>query len=349
MKKKYTVFLLILTLSVYAQEGKVKETSEKGVYFEQNGEMILVYRGSKEGKANSGYTFTYGKDGTLEVKGKASAPTFKSPNDVVIVQDAAGNRYWKLIDGTIVKTELAGEVSKSAAAKEVSVIRKEENNAVVNEVPVETVIKEVPIEVVEEKVIETPETVNALPEKEIEIEIEEADIAEEKPEEETLIPEAQFINEQDSDDVSETEQAESIAIPTPSATEEVETVPSASSIVIDENESKNVEEISTPTPQIEEAETVEIESIPSQKANSEVSVPSEEKIILEEDAPEEDKTIISTIGDDGIEEIQVIDGEVGDVSNMFEKNYEDMSRKEKKLYKKNEKKLMKQLEKELKN
>lgn len=347
MKKKYTVFLLILTLSVYAQEGKVKETSEKGVYFEQNGEMILVYRGSKEGKANSGYTFTYGKDGTLEVKGKASAPTFKSPNDVVIVQDAAGNRYWKLIDGTIVKTELAGEVSKSAAAKEVSVIRKEENNAVVNEVPVETVIKEVPIEVVEEKIIETPETVNALPEKEIEIE--EADIAEEKPEEETLIPEAQFINEQDSDDVSETEQAESIAIPTPSATEEVETVPSASSIVIDENESKNVEKISTPTPQIEEAETVEIESIPSQEANSEVSVPSEEKIILEEDAPEEDKTIISTIGDDGIEEIQVIDGEVGDVSNMFEKNYEDMSRKEKKLYKKNEKKLMKQLEKELKN
>ena len=341
MKKKYTVFLLILTLSVYAQEGKVKETSEKGVYFEQNGEMILVYRGSKEGKANSGYTFTYGKDGTLEVKGKASAPTFKSPNDVVIVQDAAGNRYWKLIDGTIVKTELAGEVSKSAAAKEVSVIRKEENNAVVNEVPVETVIKEVPIEVVEEKVIETPETVIALPEKEIEIEIEEADIAEE----ETLIPEAQFINEQDSDDVSETEQAESIAIPTPSATEEVETVPSSSSIVIDENETKNIEEISTPTPQIEEAETVEIESIP----NSEVSVPSEEKIILEEDAPEEDKTIISTIGDDGIEEIQVIDGEVGDVSNMFEKNYEDMSRKEKKLYKKNEKKLMKQLEKELKN
>ena len=63
---------------------------------------------------------------------------------------------------------------------------------------------------------------------------------------------------------------------------------------------------------------------------------------------EDYKKIISTIGEDGIEQIQVIGEEVGDTSDFFEKNYEDMTRKEKKLYKKNERKLMRELEKELK-
>ena len=357
MKKKYTVFLLLLTLSVYAQKGKIKETSEKGVYFEQNGEMILVYRGARDGKANSGYIFSYGKDGTIELKGKASVPTFKSPNEVVIVQDAAGNRYWKLIDGTIVKTESAEEVSTLPVAKEASIIKKEEENSTVHEVP---------IKIIEEKENEIviPEKEIALPEKEMEIEIEEANMAEEKSEEETQVPEVQLENEQNLNEIIESEKTESTATPIPStSTEEIERtevettpIPSTSTEKIErtevettpipymeEDESKNLE--ANPTPQQEEVKTVEVDSVSSSDVNSEVSNPLE----VEADAPKEDKTIISTIGKDGIEEIQVIDEEVGDVSDMFEKNYEDMSRKEKKLYKKNEKKLMKQLEKELKN
>ncbi|CVK15351.1 hypothetical protein Ga0061079_101164 [Apibacter mensalis] len=337
MKKKYTVFLLLLTLSVYAQKGKIKETSEKGVYFEQNGEMILVYRGARDGKANSGYIFSYGKDGTIELKGKASVPTFKSPNEVVIVQDAAGNRYWKLIDGTIVKTESAGEVSTLPAAKEASIIKKEEENSTVHEVP---------IKIIEEKKNEIviPEKEIALPEKEMEIEIEEANVAEEKSEVETQAPEVQLENEQNLNEIIESEKTESTAAPIPStSTEEIEKTEVETTPIpyMEEDESKNVE--ANPTPQQEEVKTVEVDSVSSSDVNSEVSNPSEA------DAPKEDKTIISTIGKDGIEEIQVIDEEVGDVSDMFEKNYEDMSRKEKKLYKKNEKKLMKQLEKELKN
>lgn len=338
MKKKYTVFLLLLTLSVYAQKGKIKETSEKGVYFEQNGEMILVYRGTMDGKAESNYVFSYGKDGTIELKGKASVPTFKSPNEVVIVQDAAGNRYWKLIDGTIVKTESAGEVSPLPSAKEVSIIKKEEENSkVINEVPVE----EVPVEIIEEKENVIPEKEIALPEREIEIEIEEANVSEEKPETETQLPDVQLKHEQDLNEVSELEKAEPIVTPAP-FTEEIERTEVESTPIpyIEEDESKNIE--ANPTPQ-EEVKPVEVDSISNSDVNSEVSQFSEAA------APKEDKTIISTIGDDGIEEIQVIDEEVGDVSDMFEKNYEDMSRKEKKLYKKNEKKLMKQLEKELKN
>lgn len=337
MKKKYTVFLLLLTLSVYAQKGKIKETSEKGVYFEQNGEMILVYRGARDGKANSGYIFSYGKDGTIELKGKASVPTFKSPNEVVIVQDAAGNRYWKLIDGTIVKTESAGEVSTLPEAKEASIIKKEEENSTVHEVP---------IKIIEEKKNEIviPEKEIALPEKEMEIEIEEANVAEEKSEEETQAPEVQLENEQNLNEIIESEKTESTATSIPStSTEEIERTEVETTPIpyMEEDESKNLE--ANPTPQQEEVKTVEVDSVSSSDVNSEVSNPSEA------DAPKEDKTIISTIGKDGIEEIQVIDEEVGDVSDMFEKNYEDMSRKEKKLYKKNEKKLMKQLEKELKN
>ncbi len=41
--------------------------------------------------------------------------------------------------------------------------------------------------------------------------------------------------------------------------------------------------------------------------------------------------------------------EVGDTSQLFEKRYDDMTRKEKKEYKENEKKIMKQLEQELKD
>ena len=339
MKKKYTVFLLLLTLSVYAQKGKIKETSEKGVYFEQNGEMILVYRGARDGKANSGYIFSYGKDGTIELKGKASVPTFKSPNEVVIVQDAAGNRYWKLIDGTIVKTESAEEVSTLPVAKEASIIKKEEENSTVHEVP---------IKIIEEKENEIviPEKEIALPEKEMEIEIEEANMAEEKSEEETQVPEVQLENEQNLNEIIESEKTESTATPIPStSTEEIERTEVETTPIpyMEEDESKNLE--ANPTPQQEEVKTVEVDSVSSSDVNSEVSNPLE----VEADAPKEDKTIISTIGKDGIEEIQVIDEEVGDVSDMFEKNYEDMSRKEKKLYKKNEKKLMKQLEKELKN
>ncbi|WP_295840718.1 hypothetical protein [uncultured Apibacter sp.] len=421
MKKNYTVFLLLLTLSAYAQRGKVKETSEQDVYFKQDGENILVYRGSLEGSTSNGYAFAYGKDEKINIikTKKSVVPTFTSPNEVVIVQDEAGNRYWKLIDGTIVKTELEREVSTLPKAEEMPVINKREEKkpeklTEVNEAS--TVVNEVPEEIVEEK----QEVVS--PEKEIEIQIEEANVVEDKSKEFLSAPEVKINQEQKnsneafgSEEIIEeisspapqieekTVEVEPIVSPAPQIEEKtIEIEPIVSPAPQIEEKTVKVEPIVSPAPQIEEKtveiepivnptprteeKTIEIKSIVSpapqieEKAvemepivnpaprteektieiesivrpapqierdeKIEVSIPNEGK---EDNVEvEEDKKIISTIGEDGIEQIQVIGEEVGDTSDFFEKNYEDMTRKEKKLYKKNERKLMRELEKELK-
>ncbi len=224
MKKIYTVFLLSVTFSVFSQ---VKESSQTGYYLQQNKDEIKVWNGYPSGNGGNGQASFTQEGETIKVvhKGEGrralSPKNFSSPNDVVMTRDAAGNTYWVLIDGTVVKSDLvSGGTSGSSAP--------------VTPAP-------------------APKAVPAPPK----------------------------------------------AMPAPPVEE---TVKDTRKIIIDEAPEQAI---------IQQTEVITTEN----------AVP---------------------------EEITVTTEEVGDASDLFEKNYDDMTPKEKKLYKKNEKKIMKQLEKELK-
>ncbi|MGM5631708.1 hypothetical protein O2K51_12470 [Apibacter raozihei] len=259
MKRNYTIFSLLISFSIFAQNNKVRPSSSGDVAFrEVDGKIELLASNSRSGVPSSS--------------------SFSSPNDVIMTQDELGNKYWYIIDGTIVKSEIVTRTGITSYDKENSQPAKEAQSS---SVPEKTVIYDSK----KTELIEVPETKGT-----------------------------QATDSQIKIITTETKKIEDVPVQKQIDNPVVDTKSSDS-----EGKTKQIiiEEIEEPAIQTQPVET-----------NPKVTESSDNQL---------DETI------------QITKDDVGNTSDLFEKNYEDMSRKEKKLYKKNEKKIMKQLEKELKN
>lgn len=364
MKRTYTVLFLSITILSFAQRKKIEETSEKGFYFKQVGDKIEVWRGypsSDKASNNSDYSFIEEKKSErMEVvsnnkSNRLPASAFSSPNEVKITQDAEGNKYWIIIDGTVVKTELATKANSEKAtpqttSKIITKDPKKNSDEIQNNM----------ISTTSEKKLGTSGIVKVASKK--------SSIKEEIPvkghknvaqvntntkslklsEQSTEVKNAN-VEVLDSKSLKEVKTSETVTASSLKSETPKEPIPPQGPVF--SNEKKEIQSVKVkeetpvktnsnlaPTNTITEKPTLTIEPSETKHLN-----------IKELDSPtgKEVKTDINN-NEDINEEIKIDSGDVGNVSDLFEKNYDNMTNKEKKLYRKNEKKIMKQLKAELK-